>query len=246
MSGIKYESKSVNELSSLTRTAAPQSTLHGEKDMAIPRILIADDHKIVLEGIQSLVAEKYNVVGTAGDGHTLLKMARKERPDVVVTDISMPSLNGIEVVERLQRMLPDTKVIVLTMHADIAYAMRALQAGASGYVLKDCAAWELITAIGEVLKDRTYVTSEITKNVFKGYQEAEELSQIGAVGVSRRHREVLQLLAEGRSAKEIGSILHISHRTVYSHRKTLMKRLNLKNTADIVRYALNHGIIVRE
>lgn len=202
--------------------------------MGKPRLLLADDHRIVIEGLRSILETEFDLVGTAGDGRTLLAEAARHDPDVIVVDISMPLLNGIEAARQLRKSHPRAKIIVLTMHDDLIYANRALEAGAVGYVLKHSAPVELVTAIREALAGRIYVTPSIAKKRPSGQKVIDPLTP--------RQREVLQLVAEGHSAKEIASVLHISSRTVEFHKYRIMEDLQLHSNAELVQYAIKHGI----
>ena len=207
------------------------------------RLLLADDHKIVLDGLRSLLEPEFDLAGTVEDGRALVSAAEKLRPDVIVVDISMPLLNGIEAVRQIKKIDSQVKVVFLTMHPDVTYAIRAFEAGASGYVLKHSASSELITAIHEAIKGRTYVTPMIAGELvqaYKGgtYRQAEEAQQL-----TQRQREILQLLAEGNSAKEVANLLNISPRTVEFHKHSLMTKLKLKTNSALIQYAIKHGFV---
>jgi DNA-binding NarL/FixJ family response regulator len=209
--------------------------------MKRPRVLLADDHKIVVEGLRSLLEPEFDLVGTAEDGRALVATAKKLQPDVIVADISMPLLNGIEAAEQLKRAALGAKIIFLTMHPDVTYAMRALEAGASGYLLKHSAPSELVAAIREVLKGRTYVTPMIATDLLKSLMgRSTHRDKVGRL--TPRQREVLQLVAEGHSAKEIASILRISPRTVEFHKYRIMGDLGLRTNAELVQFAIKHGV----
>jgi len=209
--------------------------------MKRPRVLLADDHRIVAEGLRGLLEPEFELIGIVEDGRALLTAAEKLRPDVIVADISMPLLNGIEAVRQIKRTNEKIRVVFLTMHPDVTYAASAFEAGASGYVLKHSAPSELITAIQTALRGKTYVTPLLAGELMHFYKERpnqrDELSKL-----SPRQREVLQLLAEGHSAKEIASILNISARTVEFHKYRMMEALGLKSAAELIRYAVKHGI----
>jgi DNA-binding NarL/FixJ family response regulator len=209
--------------------------------MKKPRILLADDHKIVLEGLKSLLEQEFEVVGTVEDGRSLVVEAARIRPDVIVVDISMPQLNGIEAVRQIKKNDDTIKVVFLTMHPDATYAASAFDAGASGFVLKHSAPSELITAIKEAVQGRTYVTPFIAGDLIRTYQKEVSPEKHLKVELSPRQSEILQLLAEGKSAKEIGSILKISARTVEFHKYRIMEHLNIKTGAELVQYAVKHG-----
>ncbi len=211
--------------------------------MKTASVLLADDHRIVLEGLRNLLDFEFEIVGTAEDGHALVSMARELRPDVIVADISMPILNGIEAVRKIKKEDPRVKVVFLTMHQDVSYAVSAFEAGASGFVMKYAASSELITAIHQALLGHTYVTPMIAGELMKSYKSGSLQGKNPSRTLSSRQREVLQLLAEGRSPKEIASILNISTRTVEFHKYRMMEELGLKTAAELVRYAVRHGII---
>ncbi len=207
------------------------------------RVLLADDHKIVLEGLRSLLEPEFELAGTVEDGRALVAAAKKLVPDVIVVDISMPLLNGIEAVGQIKKIDPHMKVVFLTMHPDVTYATRAFEAGASGYVLKHSAPSELITAIREAIRGQTYVTPMIAGELMQSYKEGGQLQPDVIRKLTSRQREVLQLLAEGHSSKEIATILSISPRTVEFHKYRMMEILNLKTSAELVHYAIKHGFV---
>lgn len=211
--------------------------------MSKTRVLLADDHKIVLEGLRGLLEPEFEVVGTVEDGRALMNAAEKLHPDVIVADISMPLLNGIEAVGQIKKTDPHIKVVFLTMHPDVTYATRAFEAGALGYVLKHSAPSELVTAVREALKGRTYATPMIAGELLQAYKEGAHQRQHALRRLTPRQREVLQLLAEGHSAKEIATILYISPRTVEFHKYRIMEELNLTSSAELVQYAIKHGIV---
>lgn len=210
--------------------------------MKRPRVLLADDHRMVLEGLRSLLEAEFDVVGTVEEGRTLVAAAKKLHPDVVVADVSMPLLNGIEAAEQLKKVDPQVKIVFLTMHPDVTYATRAFEAGAAGYVLKHSAPSELVTAIREALRGRTYVTPMIAKDVLQTLMDRSGKREDSLDQLTPRQREVLQLVAEGRSAKEIASLLHISPRTVEFHKYRIMEDLGLRTNAELIQFAIRHGI----
>jgi DNA-binding NarL/FixJ family response regulator len=203
-------------------------------------ILIADDHTIVREGLERLLTDSFDVVGTVSDATQLIEMAKRLRPDIIVTDISMPGLSGIEALRRLKADRPETRVIVLTMHADGDVATQALRAGASGFLVKHSAGDELLAAIGEVLQGRSYLTPVLTRAVIDRMTDPTKTSD---VELTPRQREVLILIAEGHRMKEIAEILHLSTRTVETHKYEMMQTLGVQSTAELVRYAIHHGLI---
>ena len=211
--------------------------------MKKPRVLLADDHKIVLEGLRSLLDAEFEIVGAVEDGRTLVAEAGRLSPDVVVADISMPGLNGIDAARQIKKVGQRIKIVFLTMHADVTYAAGAFDAGASGFVLKHSAPQELISAIREALKERTYVTPLIAGGLIDSYQKGFCRGDELKVALSPRQREVLQLLAEGKSAKEIAAILNISTRTAEFHKYRMMEQLKIKTSAELVQYAVKQGLV---
>jgi DNA-binding NarL/FixJ family response regulator len=211
--------------------------------MKKPRVLLADDHKIVLEGLKSLLGAEFEVVGSAEDGRALVDQAAILHPDVILADISMPRLNGIEAARQIKKIDKNIKIVFLTMHPDATYAANAFEAGASGFVLKHSAPTELVTAIHEAMKGRTYVTPLIAGDLIRTYQEGSSAGKDLFKKISPRQREILQLLAEGKSGKEIASMLNISARTVEFHKYKMMEQLNIKTSAELIQYWVKHGII---
>ena len=208
--------------------------------MRKPRILLADDHALVLEGFRRILEGDYELVGTVGDGRALLEAAKTMHPDIVILDISMPLLNGIDAAAQLKKICPKAKIIIMTMHADTDYVRSAFEAGASAYVLKRSAVDELEQAIRAVIEGHSYITPLITKELVDVFL-ATGSEKSG--GLTPRQREVLQHLAEGRTAKEIANLLNITSRTVEFHKGQIMDHLNLRTTADLIKYALTHGIV---
>jgi DNA-binding NarL/FixJ family response regulator len=208
-----------------------------------PRILIADDHQILAEGLRGLLVPEFEVVGVVADGRELLAAAQKHLPDVIVADVTMPSLNGIEAAVQLRDMGLKAKVVFLTMHRDVAYARRAMEAGAAGYVLKHSVSSELVTAVREALRGKTYVTPMIAGELLQSYREGDSGPRDSAQRLTARQREVLQLVAEGRSAKEVAAVLKISTRTAEAHKARILEALGLRSTADLVQYAIRNGIM---
>lgn len=211
--------------------------------MKKPRVLLGDDHKIVIEGLKNLLGGEFEIAGSVEDGRALVDQAATLHPDVIVADISMPQLNGIEAARQIKKVDRNIKIVFLTMHPDATYAANAFEAGASGFVLKHSVSSELIAAIHEAMKGRTYVTPLIAGDLIRAYQEGGSVEKDLLKKVSPRQREILQLLAEGKSAKEIASILNISARTVEFHKYRMMEQLNIKTSAELVQYAVKHGII---
>lgn len=211
--------------------------------MTKPSVILADDHKMVIEGLRHILESEFDLVGTVKDGRELLDASKKLHPDVIIADISMPKLNGIEAVRLIRKNDPHTKVVFLTMHLDVNYASEAFEAGASGYVLKHSAPSELVTAIHEALKGRTYVTPMIAGELMNTYRDSSYKRNEALLKLSTRQREVLQLLAEGKSAKEVAGCLNISTRTVEFHKYKMMDDLGIKTSAELVQYAIKHRIV---
>ena len=206
-----------------------------------PRVLLADDHRMVAEGLRSLLAEEFDLVGMVEDGRAMLAAARELRPDVIVADVTMPHLNGIEAVARLKRDFPDIKVVMLTMHSDASYARRALDAGALCFVVKHSAPTELVMAIHAALKGKTFITPALAKEVMQEFQHGARHTK--AASLTPRQREILQLLAEGCSAKEIAQKLAISARTVEFHKYQMMEAQGLHSSTELIHFAIKHGIV---
>jgi DNA-binding NarL/FixJ family response regulator len=212
--------------------------------MKCPRILLADDHTMLLDAFRRLLEPRCEIVGTAADGRTLLDVATSTRPDVIVLDISMPRLNGMDALRQLGRKMPAVRFVFLTVNEDPDIAAQAINLGASGYLLKSSAAGELFTAIERALAGKIYITPLLTKGVPLGVF----LSQAAKPDVEKltlRQREVLQLLAEGRAMKEIADLLNVTARTVAFHKYTIMEELGMKTSAELVQYALEHGLLKR-
>jgi DNA-binding NarL/FixJ family response regulator len=218
---------------------------HREQEAKLKRarVLLGDDHTIILEGVRRILEPHFEVVGAVADGRALIAAVEELHPDVVVADISMPLLNGIEVARQLQKSQSGAKIIFLTMHPDATYATEAFRAGASGYVLKSSAAGELVTAIQEALRGRTYITPLVAGDVMHKLMEGPQPQEETSATLTQRQREVLQLVAEGRSAKEIAEVLKVSPRTVEFHKYRIMETLGLHTIAELTQYAIRHGIV---
>ncbi len=207
------------------------------------RILIADDHTLLLDGFRLILEPEFQVIGSVENGNALVQAAQRLKPDIILLDISMPILNGIDAAAKLSTLVPSSKLIFVTMHTGAEYVSEAFRAGASGYVLKRAAASELLTAIREVSKGRHYVSPLVTRETIEFLLASAKTEQKSSDGLTTRQREILQLVAEGKSRKEIASILNISVKTVEFHKASLARQLELRNTADFTRYAIEHGLI---
>jgi DNA-binding NarL/FixJ family response regulator len=202
-------------------------------------VLLADDHAIVTEGLASLLQREFSLVGTAADGARLIDAARRLRPDVIVTDVAMPGMGGLEALRRLRADKIAAKVIFLTMHADAQLAAETLRAGASGFVVKHAAGKELVAAIHYALRGETYVTPQLSSEVLQIL--ARHDSRAGG-SLTARQREVVLLIAAGRTMKEVAAALGLSPRTVETHKYQIMGTLGLKTTAELIRYAIEQGL----
>jgi DNA-binding NarL/FixJ family response regulator len=210
--------------------------------MKQPRILLADDHVLIAQALEHLLRAEFDVVGIVSDGRALLKAAADLKPEVVVVDIGMPLLNGLDAGEQLKALHPDMKVIYLTQNREPRLAVEAFRRKASGYLLKDSAASELTIAIRQALQGRSYVSPLITQGMMDE-AASRAVGDLGARELSSREREVLQLLAEGKSMKEVAAHLDISPRTVEFHKYRIMENLGVKTNAELVQYAIKHGLI---
>ena len=211
--------------------------------MRRPRILLADDHLLLLEAFQRILEPEFDVVGTVSDGRELLKVAPRLKPEVIVLDVSMPQLNGLDAGAKLRKSMPDTKLVFLTMHEDPDLVSKALEIGASGFLLKSSAASELSKAIWKVLAGKTYVTPLMTGSENFSSAQAFDGKRIDKLTV--RQREVLQLLAEGNTMKKIAEILFVTPRTVAFHKYRIMEILEISNSAELVQFAIKNGLVVQ-
>ena len=213
--------------------------------MSRTRVLLADDHTLVRAGLRALVESiaGAEVVGEAGDGREALELIGKLRPDVVLLDIGMPGMNGLEVARRAAEASPRTRLIILSMHAESSYVRQALQAGVAGYLLKGAAVSELPLALAAVMRGETYLTPRVSQAVVDGMLGGESAGPGPLEGLTDRQREILQLIAEGKSTKEIAGILDVSVKTVETHRARLMERLGIRDVAGLVRFAIRAGLV---
>lgn len=211
--------------------------------MTKPRVLIADDHSILLAGLRKLVEDVCEVVGMAENGRALVEAAGKHKPDLILLDISMPLLNGLDAAREIKKSSPDCKLLFLTMHASPTYATEALKAGGNGYLLKQSAASELLMAIEAVLGGQTYLTPAITRPVLDSVLKPDTQALKRTVGdLTPRQREVLQLVGEGKGTKEIATLLNVSVKTVEFHKARLMEQLDVHSTADLIKLAIAEGL----
>jgi DNA-binding NarL/FixJ family response regulator len=210
--------------------------------MPRPRVLLADDHRMLREAFAQLLESSCEIVGAVGDGQALLLAAEQLRPDIVVADIGMPLLNGLDAARQLKRSMPDVKIVILTVTEDPDVAAEAFRAGASSFLLKNSAASELLRAIEEAMHGRSYVTPLVAKGLVNSLAKSGHAAHKKHV-TSLRQREVLQLLAEGRTMKEVARILKIKPRTVAFHKYGMMKQLGIKTTAELVQFAVRQGVV---
>lgn len=210
------------------------------------RIIIADDHKIVRDGLRTLIEKEpgMEVIAEAENGRKAVKLAQKLAPNVLIMDVSMPDLNGIEATERIKAELPSVKIIALSMHSDRRFVLGMLEAGASGYLLKDCAFGELANSIRHVMTGNSYLSPKIADIVVSGYLNKVPNSATTAHTIlTSREREILQLLAEGLTAKEIAAHLNLSIKTAETHRRNIMEKLNIHSIAVLTKYAVREGLV---
>jgi len=212
------------------------------------RVLLADDHKIFRDGLRTLIEKQANmeVVGEAENGRTAIKLSKKLSPNVVVMDITMPDMNGIDATRKIISETPGVRVIALSMHSDRRFVSGMLEAGASGYLLKDCAFDELARAIRTVITNHTYLSPRVADIVVKSYVDKSVRPHMVSSTLTPREREMLQLLAEGMPAKQIASHLSVSVKTVETHRRNIMQKLNMNSIAELTKYAIREGLITLE
>jgi DNA-binding NarL/FixJ family response regulator len=211
--------------------------------MSRPRVLLADDHRIVVEGLRGILTPHVDLVGVAEDGQAMVEAAVRLKPDVIVADITMPRLNGIDALAEIRRGGVQSKVIFLSMHKDVAYVRRALDGGASGYVLKHSAPDELVAAIEAVMAGQTFISPSVAGEVVDAMRRDPNASADPVAALTPRQREILSLLAGGKTAKEIAAALGISARTVEFHKYQLMEVAGIRTTAELVHFAIKHGIV---
>lgn len=214
--------------------------------MSMDKIFIADDHTIIRDGLRRIIEEvhDYKVVGETGDGLQIIPLVRKLKPDIILLDISMPNLRGIEAIYKIRKVDKKVKILVLTMHKNEDYVYECFISGAQGYILKDDAATELMFAIESIKRNKTYVSPSFSSDVIKNLVERSSRKSGSSFGVlTQREREVLKLIAEGKTSKRAAKLLSISPRTVEHHRLTIMRKLGVSNTARLIRYAIENGLV---
>jgi DNA-binding NarL/FixJ family response regulator len=209
--------------------------------MAGPRVLLADDHNLLLGAFEKLLAAECEIVGTASDGRTLVAEAQRLKPDVVILDIAMPLLNGLDAGRQIKQLRKSVKLVFVTMNEDPDLAAEAFRAGASAYLLKRSAASELLLAIREVMKGRSYVTPLVAGGLVGSFMDA--ANRKPSHDLTPRQREVLQLLAEGHSMKQVAALLNVTPRTVAFHKYRMMEQLNIRSSAELIQFAITHHII---
>ena len=214
------------------------------------RIVIAEDHTILREGLRSLLSSdpNFEIVGEAEDGREAIKCVEKFKPNLILTDLSMPRVNGMEAIKEIKRQSPETKVLVLTVHKEEEYILSTFRAGADGYLLKDSTHAELVMAVKKVLSGKHYISPEISEKVIDGYLEGKKTlkSRTSWETLTPREREILKLIAEGYRSKEIADYLFISPKTVEKHRANLMEKLGLHNVQALTAYAIEKGLVTQE
>jgi len=212
--------------------------------MARPKLILADDHEMLVDGLKKLLEPDFELIAAVGDGRAAVEACDRLRPDLLLLDIGLPLLNGIEATRQIKKTAPSVRIIIVTMHTDRVYVEEAFDAGAAGYVLKQAAAAELVQAIRTVLLGRTYLSPMIAARMGNPPLDSDGIPRHSSGQLTQRQREVLQLVAEGKSMKEIARILDISVRTVEFHKNNLIEQLGIRTTAELTRYALDHKIAV--
>lgn len=211
------------------------------------RVILADDHVLIRHGIKKIIESEpsLEVVGQVGDGLELLNLIKEVTPDIILLDISMPNLRGIEAINEAKKICPNVKILILTMHKNKQYLCHAIGTGADGYVLKEDSGSELLTAIEQVLQGKIFISPVLSKEFSESDLEAcRKKKTIPSDSLTPRERQVLKMVAEGRTSRDIAELLSISTRTVEHHRANLLKKLNISNTADLIKYAINKGYIL--
>ena len=211
--------------------------------MTRPRVLLADDHPLFLTALRTLLEPECTIVGAVSDGRALVEEAMRLKPEVIVMDIGLPQLNGIDAARQIKKEQPEAKILFVTMHANLAYLKDALIAGASGYVLKTSAREELLGALQDVLRNRIHVSAGFGEEIVERFERRPSSLKSSASVLTGRQREILQLVAEGRTAKEIASILNVSVQTVAFHKHQIMEKLGLRTTAELTKYAIQEGLV---
>jgi DNA-binding NarL/FixJ family response regulator len=214
-----------------------------EEPVIRPRVLLADDHRVVAEGLKRLLSDDFELVGIVEDGRSLVLAARELRPDLIVADITMPHLNGIDALVQLRKDSPNIKVLFLTMHQEPAYARRAFELGAIGFVVKHSAPEELVMALNAALRGQTFISPSLTGEVLRQMRHESRAGTNAGKLLTVRQRQILVLLTEGKSAKEIAALLSISSRTVEFHKYQMMEALGLHSTAELIHFAIKQGIV---
>lgn len=209
------------------------------------KIILADDHNVLREGLKSLLNQQqdFEVIGEADNGRDAVRLTKKLEPDIVVLDIGMPNMNGIQATQHIVAEVSDTKVLALSMHSDHQFVVKMLQAGASGYMLKDCAYEELISAVRDITAGKFYLSKDVTGVVISNYiNMIQAVDAVSHPTLTSRERETLQLISEGKSTVETANLLNVSPKTIETHRKNIMDKLDIHNIADLTKYAVREGI----
>jgi DNA-binding NarL/FixJ family response regulator len=211
--------------------------------MARPRILLGDDHGLIIEGLRSILTKEFDVVGVASNGRELVAETERLKPDAVLIDVSMPVLNGMEAARQIKNVTPNVKLLFVTQKADREYVQAAFRIGASGYILKQSAVGELVPALREILSGHYYIAPALRRGIAEGLTAPQRNpAELFGAALTSRQREVLQLVAEGKANKEIAAVLNVSIKTVDYHKGRIMDELGLRTTAELTRYAIEHGI----
>lgn len=214
-----------------------------DKDAARrPRVLLADDHALILEGFRTVLGSECELIGELSDGISLVKAALELQPDIVMLDIGLPGLNGIEAARQIRNGLPQTRIVFVTMHASPSYLRAALSAGADGYVLKTSARDELLVAVRQALSGQIFVTAGFGEEILESYRHGAGQDFGSPLPLTSRQRQILQLIAEGRTAKEMAATLNVSLQTIAFHKFRIMNRLSVRTTAELTKYAIKEGI----